>query len=474
MRSKLQKFSQFAESLLPHEVAYLLSIENFEDAERLQILRRIDGFVRKMNPGHSYDEAIDKRKYSHLKNWIETRLEGIDVDVQFEWMSDMEREIMTDSIQPSGEKRLLKALKQYTPSSFYFTRFYDLLKMYRHFLLIRMRYNDHALVEAYLQENQEDYDRNVQILEKLHEATGDIVHHYSGRKSESHQWERWLNSVFYDEALDGSIRYMAFIRLAFMQFNYGNVDALVEPLNYLDEAFQDGQYYSGRILANYYNTRLMLHSRFGEYQKAMFYGYLSIRNKTHDYILYVNNLCAVLLRLGKNEEALELMKVASPEMKNTKNYHNKIGFVAFYMESLIKNDLFKNAENYGNTYLKAFENEILQHRWHLFFSVYFEALLHRNDFTKIFRLARKYKLVERDKAYENKANYLPTIPCLLEIAKYQSGSIREKELKQFLQTRLELMPTASTDRYVRLLSGINPILKKLGLGELKMDAKMNI
>lgn len=471
MRSKLQKFSQFAEALLPHEVAYLLSIENFEDADRLQILKKINGYVRKLKAAHDYDEQIDKRKYSHLKNWIESRLEIIDVDVRFEWIADMERQIMTDAIQPHTERKLLKELKTFSSSGFYFTRFYELLKLYRHFLLIRMRYNDHVLVEDYLQTNKESYERNAGIMEKLHEATGDIVQHYSGKKSESYQWESWLGKVFYDTDLDGAIRYMAFIRLAFLHFNYGNVDALIAPLDYLDEAFEKGQYYSRRILSNYYNTRLMLHSRFGDYNKAMFYGYLSIRNKTHDFILYVNNLCAVLLRLGKNEEALDLMKAASPEMKNTKNYHNKIGFVAFYMESLVKNGLFKNAENYGNTYLKAFENEILQHRWHLFFSVYFEVLLHRNDFTKIFRLARKYKLVERDKAYENKANYLPTIPCLLEIAKFQSGALREKEVKHFLQEKLERMPASTSDRYFRLLSGINPILKKLSIGELKSTAK---
>jgi hypothetical protein len=467
MRSKLQKFTQFAEALLPHEVTYLLSVEHFEDAERLQILSKTAGYVNKLQANHHYDEQIDKRKYSHLKNWIENRLENIDVDARFEWMLDLERQIMTDTIHPGTEKKLLKELKSFAPHDFYFTRFYQLLKLYRHFLLIRLRYNDHALVEAYLEKHLSIYERNKAIMEKLHAATADIVQHYSGKKAESQQWEQWLRSIFYDSGLDGSIRYMAFIRLAFLHFNYGNVDALMAPLDYLDAAFGRGQYYSRRILSNYYNTRLMLHSRFGDYNKAMFYGYLSIRNKTHDYILYVNNLCAVLLRLGKNEEALELMKATSSEMKETKNFHNKIGFVAFYMESLVKNGLYKNAENYGNTYLKAFENEILQHRWHLFFSVYFEVLLHRNDYTKIFRLARKYKLPDRDKNYENKANYLPTIPCLLEIARFQSGAIREKEVKVFLQEKLEQMPSSTTERYFRLLSGINPLLKKLGIGEIQ-------
>jgi hypothetical protein len=459
MRSKLQKFTEYASSLLPHETAYLLSVETFEDEERRGVLKKIDAYCKRLNAEHDYDERIDKRKYSHLKNWMESRLSAVDVDERFEWMANLEKKIMTDSIQMSEEKQLLKEIKSFESPGFYFIRLYDLVKVYRHFLLIRMRYADHQLVQDFLFNNEAAYQKSIQINEKLHQATYDIVQHYSGQSAESLQWELWLKEVFYDDDLDGHLRYMAFIRLAFIKFNYQKFNELLEPLDYLDKQFSKGAYYSKRILSNYYNTRVMLHSKFGEYQKAMFYGYLSIRTKTHDYILYVNNLCAVLLRLKKNEEALELMKIASAEMKTTKNFHNKIGFVSFYIEALNKNKLFKNAENYAETYLKAFEKEILQYRWHLFFSVFFEALLYRNQYGKIFRLERKYKLLERDKSYQSKANYLPTIPWYIEIAKFIAGQNNNKQLSSYFENELKsIRESANPSRLENLISNVKEIL----------------
>lgn len=91
-RSKLRKFTGFANTLLPHETAWLLSIEEFQDPVRLAILQHIHQFT-------SYDEGFDKRKYSNLKNWIQSRLKAIDVDEQFLWMSRMEQHIMTDALK---------------------------------------------------------------------------------------------------------------------------------------------------------------------------------------------------------------------------------------------------------------------------------------------------------------------------------------------------------------------------------------
>ncbi len=91
-RSKLRKFTGFANTLLPHETAWLLSVEEFQDPVRLAILQRVHQFT-------SYDEEFDKRKYSNLKNWIQSRLKAIDVDEQFLWMSRMEQHIMTEALK---------------------------------------------------------------------------------------------------------------------------------------------------------------------------------------------------------------------------------------------------------------------------------------------------------------------------------------------------------------------------------------
>jgi len=435
MRSKLQKFTNFTNTLLPHETAYLLSIEQFKDEKRLEILQRVDYNARNIRQFTPYDTTIDKRKYNHLQNWIQTRLEAVDVDVHFNWMLDLERKIMTDSIELEEEKTLLRAIKSYEHPGFFFTRFYELVDHYRHFLLIRLRYEDHQLTQEFLSKYKSAYEKSKETHERLHDATTDIVKQYSGQEAESRQWEEWLTQVFYDEELDGINRYLALVRLTFIGYNYRKYDLLKEKFDYLDRQLSQGQYYSKRLLLNYYNSRLMLHSHYREYDKAVYYGYLSVRSINHDYPLYVNNLCAVLLRIKRNQEALQLMKKASSEVKKTNNIHNRIGFVAFYMEALIKNGLYRNAESYGDTFLKAYAKEVLQFRWHLFFSIYLEAMLHQKHYAKMARIAQKYQLLKLDKDYQNKnANYIPNIPLYIAAARHAEGLFTRKEFIQQLET----------------------------------------
>lgn len=120
------------------------------------------------------------------------------------------------------------------------------------------------------------------------------------------------------------------------------------------------------------------------------------------------------------------MKKASQEAKGTKNFHNRIGYVAFYMEALIKNGLSKNAEQYDDSFLKAYSKEIFQYRWHLFFSVYLEALFHQGRFEKILKTYHSCRLGERDKTYQMNANYLPIIPIYSAASKFAEGNISKE------------------------------------------------
>ena len=423
MRTPLQKFTNFINQLLPHETKYLLSIQQFDDPERLQILKLVDYNAQHIEQFTPYDISIDKRKYNHLKNWISSRLNAIDVDHQFNWFLEIEQKIRTDTIRPIEEKLLLKAIREYQHPSFSFTKFYELVRQYRHFLLIRLRYEDHRLADEFVKHYKASYLQAKEIFEKLHDATIDIVGQYSGKCSDSKQWEGWLTEVFFNEQLEGHLRYLAMVRMVFIAHNYKRYDTLRSKFDYLDLQFQAGKYYSKRLLLNYYNNRLMLHSNFKEYDQAVYFGYLSIRAKTHDYILYINNLCAVLLRLKRNQEALELMQGTLNEAKNTKNFHNRVGFIAFYMKALNKNGLSKRAENYGDSFLMAFSKEVIKFRWHLFFTVYLETLLHRNACKKLIKTIKKYRLKERDKAYQSKSHYVPVIPIFQLVADCREGNI---------------------------------------------------
>ncbi|MEO1627286.1 MAG: hypothetical protein AAFV25_19190 [Bacteroidota bacterium] len=462
MRSPLSKFTDFTNRLLPNETAYLLSVQKFQDEDRLDILQRVNYNAHHIDQFTPYNTSIDKRKYNHLQNWISTRLKAIDVDEQFSQMLDWEQKIMTDSIQITEEKVLLKQIKNYQHPSYFFSKFYELIEHYRHFLLIRLRYADHQLTNDFLDSHRANYLQTRQIKEKLHEASLAIVGQYSGKGDESEQWEGWLSEIFYNENLEGQIRYMALVRLAFICYNYRRYDSLREKFDYLDKKLAQGFYYSKRLLVNYYNNLLMLHSHFREYEQAAYYGYLSVRAKTHDYLLYANNLCAVLLRLKRNQEALELMKKASVEAKRTKNFHNRISFVAFYMEALNKNGLSKNAEQYGDSFLQAYAKEILQYRWHLFFSVYLETIFQQGHFEKLLKTIQKYRLQERDKAYRSNANYLPILPLYIEASRFAEGNLSKKTFFHRLTAILKDFDVHNNSTLRQLLEGLRMRVPDLG------------
>ena len=460
MRSKLQKFTSFANSLLPHETAYLLSIQQFEDDIKLGILELMDKNCRQIRHFTPYDPTIDKRKYSNLKNWIINKLEQIDVDHQFEWMIRMEQQIMTDAIGPKEEKVLIRRIRHYEKPGYYFTKFYELVELYRHFLLIRMRYDQHSITDAFLKKFKGRYKECKEVFEKMHEATLDIVNQYSQKSAHSIHWEEWLSEVFYDEKLDGLNRYLALVRLTFIHFNYRDFEKLLPKFDFIDQLFSQGIYYSRRLLLNYYANRLMLHTKFNEYQQAEYFGYLSIRDKNSDYLMYVNNLSAVLLREHKYEQALELMRGAYPEMKTTTSFHSRIGFIAFYLKCLNANVQYKNAENYAESFLQAYRKEVFEYRWHIFFSSYLEALLKQEKYSKLLKVSRKYQLLEREKEYQSNANYLPTIIWYNAIARYKEMYLPKEELSNIIQLSIENLDGVEAKQYQLkdLLDQIRPLI----------------
>lgn len=450
MRSRLNKFNAFTRTLLPHETAYLLSVHQLHDPERLTILQRVHANSRRIGDFSPYDESIDKRKYSHLMRWMEERLRAIDVDEQYNRMNELERRIMTDSIEAEEEKELLRAIRRYDSPSFFFVKFFELARHYRQFLLIRLRYRDHRLVDRFVHQFEDAYFRSRAVSEKMHRATQDIVQQYAENSAESQQWEAWLSEVFYDETLDGLNRYLALVRLSFISLNYRRSDNLLDKYEYLDKMFQQGRYYSRRLLLNYYANRLLVHSRLRDFETASYYGYLSVRSRNHDYLYYINNLAAVLLRQQNNTAALALMKEAYPEMKQTQNQYNKIGFVAFYIRCLNANQQYKNAESYAVSFLKAFRREIIENRWHLFFSSYLETLFLQNAYDKLLLVIRQNQLIEKEKDYQSQPQYLPTIWWFNAVALYKTDQLSERKLYETIAHFIDITDLHS-DKFQQLM-----------------------
>lgn len=432
MKSKLNKFSQFASEVLPHEASYLLSIQNFEDNEKLEILRRIAYNCNHSHDQLPFDTTIDKRKYSHLKNWIVNKLNAIDVDHHFEWINEMDRKVMTDSILPDEEKLLLKAIQQYDTPVYYFIKFYELALNFRHFLLIRLRYDDHKLVNQFIEQYRDYYNKSKEVNEKMHQASMDIINQYSMNNTESRHWEQWLLDTFYDECLDGRNRYFAVVRLTFMYFNYREFSKLKALYEDLDMMLKKGVFYARRILFNYYANSVLLHSKFDVLQQAEEYGYLSIKQKNTDHLHYLNNYSAILLRQGKLDKALSLMKQALPEMRNTNNFHNKIGFVAFYIKCLNMNGQAKDAEKFAEGFLLAYKQQILSQRWHIFFVAYLQSLIMQEKYEEALRIIKKYDILEKDKVYQSSVIYLPTILWYNAVSEYMENKVNDQKLISIL------------------------------------------
>ncbi len=65
-----------------------------------------------------------------------------------------------------------------------------------------------------------------------------------------------------------------------------------------------------------------------------------------------------------------------------------------------------------------------------------QALLRQEKYTKVLRTVRKYKLLDRDKRYQKRAGYLPTLPFYLALAEYREGLLTRRQLQQRLLTYL--------------------------------------
>lgn len=433
MKIRLVRFQDFASGLLPHETGWLLANHQFSDPEKVRILEILDHNSRHQDQPLPFDPATDKRKYSYIIQWVQERLAGIDVDEQFRRITHLDLQIATDAILPEEEKQLTRIIRDTDHRAFNFRRIYELVRHYRHFLLIRLRYRQHEEADEFLRRHRAHYEHARDISDKIHYATQDIVRQYAGSPAESIQWERWLTDVFLDENLDGNNRYMALVRLTFLYLNYRQFDRLLAKFEAYDALLQQGVYYSRRLLINYYSNRLLLHNFLGEYDRAIWYGYLSVRERNADYIHYVNTLTGVLLRQKREAEALEVMRRAYPDLKQVTSFHNRLLFVSHYLSALHATGMQKNAENYAETFLRAYSEEIFDHRWHLFFTVFFDILLHRDKTARLYRLARKYRLLQREEELVAHSGSKPYIRWQYTLAAYVEMRIARGPLEAVLQ-----------------------------------------
>ncbi len=439
MRTQLERFTTFAHALYPHEIHYLLKDNHLQGEDSLRILQLIH--YNSKNPGNRlpFDPSIDKRKYSNLKKWIQQKLERLDVDKFFAWIKDLEEKIMTDAISAEEEKALIQYLNKVNPNQYYFPQFYELVQNFRDFLIIRIRMIYYTQVSDFLEKYQQHYKRIVATNNKLNNASFDIIQQHSSSDQESEQWIHFLTTTFRNEKLDGYTRYRAVVRLLYVYYNYRRFDDMKTATDELDRTLRSPEFYSKRILANFYANRAMMHQKRGELDEAAEYGYLSVRQKNSDYLFYINNLCGILLKQKKNKDALKLMQPAITELKHTNSFYNRVGFVSLYLRTLMVNGKMQQAESYGETFSHTFRKEIFEHRWHTFYTAYLQTLLEQRKYKKMLTTIRRSRLFEREREFLGKARYLPTIQWYYWVSAYLEADANFKETQENLKNSLAEM-----------------------------------
>lgn len=433
MKEKLKKFKEFTQKLLPHEATYLLSIHQFQDQDKINILEKVKHYAINPNEHQEYDLSLDKRKYSALYQWIEAELQKIDVDEGYIWMSRLLEDILLDRITLNDESAILKSLPSFSGTSYFFSKYYAMLQEFRQYLLIRKRIDDYTKVNQYIEDFRFAYQRSLLVGEQMHQATRDILMNNPKSRIEDEKWEKWLREQFEDESLDGLNRYAAFVRLTFYYLKHNLLDELTEVYTKVHRLFEHGQYYSKRILLNYYDYLLVLFDRKKNYEKAIYYGNLAIKGDGPDQLIYLNNLINVYIKKKDFDAALFLIDNFSLKISSHKNFHSVIGFTANQIRCLTLTGQVKKATTKAKVFMDAYVKEILKYRWHRFFTAYLQALEKEQDYLQIIRVVNRYKLDKKELDQPNKEGTTSKeIFRIYTIAKYNEGYITRKEMDDLL------------------------------------------
>ena len=436
MKSRLKIFSDFAEGVLPHEASFLLKENRIRDEEKENILYRVCLNAEHLNSFEEFDENIDKRKYAYIKKWIQRKLQKADVDAHLEYLTHIEKQVLTDTITSEEEKELLEYISIYDQTSFYFEKFYELVKEYQDYLLVRFRYKDCELTRAFLETNYNSYTRSLEVKNQLFLATKDLTKQYTFQSVNTKHWESQLLEYLYDSRLDGRNKYHAFIRLVFLYFNYQDYDKAREIFDYMGRCFKEGLMYSRRVLFNYYANRVILHSNLKDLDRAEYYAHLSVKQDNSDKLFYLNNLSAILLKKEKNKEALELLTGNYKLFKNSHNHHQKLGFATQYLRALVRNNRIQIAENFARNFLFENKNHVFEHRWSRFFSNYLLALIIAEKPSEVLKVIERYNLLERENEAVNRGNDLPKIHWYFYLATYLNGNSSEEQLFDHLKAEI--------------------------------------
>ncbi|MGY6561278.1 MAG: hypothetical protein ACXITV_04170 [Luteibaculaceae bacterium] len=460
MRTKSKKINVFAKQLFPSEVVYVEKNNQFADPQYLDVLSKLH--LQSQNPALTvhFDLEIDPRKYSRLMANFKHKLEKIDVDFYYQWISQCNAQISMDAILPETEKTILTEIKSFSMQWFHALAFYAMIENYSSYLLFRLRHVDYEKIMAFLQTYQEDIKTYKVLEEQIELITQKIISAKLNAIQLSTTEKEFLDSIFHNAIYSKKLRYKAWLTLNFFGLSNKEYEYLRPYLSVLEQGIFNGEFYSKRILANFYANKLLISANLGDEKTAIFCGYQSIKFFTQDYLFYLNNLCSVLLSSKQFSEALELMRKNLTLYKGTLNNHNKIVFASNYARCLIALKNYQNAARLSANLVEELNDVIFKHRWNYFFRTYLLALAFTKQWKSIVAVCKKYKLIEREKVEQKP----PLIQMLWLKARAETKAdtntnkeltnilealsrINRKEVTEFLQSCSAVLHIASTPSF---------------------------
>jgi hypothetical protein len=431
VKSKLKKFTTFSDRLFPSEVAFVAANNDFQDPEYFELLERMGQRVNGAREHVEFDPETDPRKYSRLMQAMERKLESIDVDAYYAWISRINYLINTDDIPTEEQARILRETDAYSPGWFHAGSFYRAVATYEAYLLIRYRERDLQVIQDFLAKYASSHEENERILNEVKVITERIVKMDNGKDDSlnTDDLERLL-SYFSNPRLSKKCRYHAWLAYHMHHLNTRQFEPMVEPLQALESQIFEGDFYSRRILANFYANKLLLLSHLGKYEEAAYCGAQSIKHQTEDYLYYINNYCSVLMHLGRYDEAAAHMKSNLVLYRETRDKSRKLIFASNYCRCLNALSQHRQSIRLAAKELEELKQQVFKFRWHYFFRVYLGALQANGQNELLLRLARKYKLTDR----EQKAGKPPYLRILVLTAEYQELRISDKAYHDTIAT----------------------------------------
>jgi hypothetical protein len=87
----------------------------------------------------------------------------------------------------------------------------------------------------------------------------------------------------------------------------------------------------------------------------------------------------------------------------------------------------------------------------------------------VLKLARQFKLEDKDQAYAVKAGYLPTIPILLDLARWREGLTDDETFQQRFQENRNAVPGSSAyqERFTAFCQTIGALLPEKAMKRQK-------